>query len=201
MSYRRIKRKVKEHKTKILVVVGLIVVIALVVLLMSSVNSPVKELYDLTEMDVLSINGVTGNQISLKGIALGDTQQQVLDVIGYPDQQNIYMPDITNMEFGKAFNINETAVVLQFKADSLEKITVFPAFNEFLVGKTKVNYTKDEFLITHGKPESVKQIPMSEGSAIVIRLYKYKEGIEFTTRRGIQLSLSFVRENSMSTEL
>ena len=82
MSYRRIKRKVKEHKTKILVVVGLIVVIALVVLLMSSVNSPVKELYDLTEMDVLSINGVTGNQISLKGIALGDTQQQMLHVIG-----------------------------------------------------------------------------------------------------------------------
>lgn len=159
-----------------------------------------KKTYELLEVDVLSMKGIGGDQVTLKGVKLGDNMQTILDTIGYPDSQSIYPPDITNMEFGKAFNINETAIILQFKGDSLEKITLLPPFNDFLQGATKVNYTKDEFLITFGKSDSVKQMPVSEGSPIVIRVYSYNEGIQFTTRRGIQIALSFVRPNNVATE-
>jgi len=169
------------------------VFIALIIFLITSGYMPsIKKMYELTTTDVLAIENLQGDQVTLKGIKLGSTQQQVLDAIGYPDAQNFYAPDIINMEFGKAFGLNETGVILQFKEDALEKITVNKAFNEFLQGKTKLQYFKDEFLITFGKPDEVKQMPLVEGSPIVIRVYTYKEGIQFTTRRGEQIALSFI---------
>lgn len=194
MTLRRMRRKIRQHKNKLVVALISIVVIALLVFLVTSVNLPsLKKTYELTEVDVLAVKGIEGDQITLKGIKLGDTMQTVLDTIGYPDSQTAYAPDITNMEFGKAFGLNETGVILQFKGDSLEKMTFLQPFNLYLQGSTKVSYTKDEFLITFGKSDSVKQMPVSEGSPIVIRVYSYDEGIQFTTRRGMQIALSFTR--------
>ncbi len=193
MSLRRIKRKVRQYKNKIRIAVGILVVAALVAFFLASVKMPTFEKsYELTKVDVLSIKGVKGNQVTLKGIGLGSTQQQALDAIGFPDTQTFYPPDITNIEFGKAFGLNETGAILQFKEDALEKITLTKAFNELLHGKTKLQYFKDEFLITFGKPDQVKQIPLTEGSPIVIRVYTYNEGIQFTTRRSEQIALSFI---------
>ena len=194
MTLRRMRRKIRQHKNKIVVALITIVVIALLVFLVTSVNLPsLKKTYELTEVDVLAVKGIEGNQVTLKGVKLGDGMQAVLDAVGYPDSQTIYDPDITNMEFGKAFGLNETAVILQFKVDSLEKMTFLAPFYTHLQGSTKVVYSKDEFLITFGKSDSVKQMPASEGSSMVIRVYSYDEGMQFTTRRGIQIALSFVR--------
>ena len=176
------------------IALGAIVVIAILVLLITSVNlAPQKTMYELTEVDVLAIKNIEGDQVTLRGIKLGDKQQTVLDVLGFPDAQTAFQPDITNMEFGKGLGLNETAVILQFKGDSLEKMTFLAPFNTHLQGSTKVVYSKDEFLITFGKSDSVKQMPASEGSSMVIRVYSYDEGMQFTTRRGIQIALSFVR--------
>ncbi|MDP1695195.1 MAG: hypothetical protein Q8L34_06685 [Candidatus Woesearchaeota archaeon] len=201
MTLRRMRRKIRQHKNKIVAALITIVVIALLVFLLTLVKLPsLKKTYEITEVDVLAIKGIEGDQITLKGIKIGDGMQTVLDAIGYPDSQTIYDPDITNMEFGKAFDLNETGVILQFKGDSLEKMTVLPSFNTFLQGSTKVFYTKDEFLITFGKSDSVKQMPVTQGSAMVIRVYTYNEGIHFTTRRGVQIALSFTRPNIDITE-
>ena len=201
MTLRRMKRKIRQHKNKIVVALITIVVIALLVFLVTSVNfSSLKKTYELTEVDVLAVKGIEGDQITLKGIKIGDGMQTVLDAVGYPDSQTIYAPDITNMEFGKAFSLNETGVILQFEGDSLEKITVLPSFNVFLQGRTQVTYAKDEFLIAFGKSDSVKQMPVTQGSAMVLRVYTYNEGIHFITRRGIQIALSFTRPNIDITE-
>mgnify|MGYP001607052261 CR=1 FL=1 len=193
MRIRRIKRKIKQHKTKIVVALGAIVFVALIVFLITIVSMPTtKRTYEILETDVLAIDGLQGDQITLKGAKLGDGMEHILKTIGYPDTQSVYPPDLTNMEFGKAFGINGTGVILQFKGGLLTKITFTPTFNELLIGGTKVSYTKDEFLITHGKPEEVKQIQESPTSISVIRLYTYKEGIQFSTKRGIQIALSFI---------
>lgn len=195
MNLRRIKRKSRQHKGKILI--GVIAVLILILAVFFITSHPRKQLYELTEVDVLSIKDLEGDQVMLKGITFGDTQQEVLNVIGYPDTQAVYSPDITNMEFGKAFGLNETGVILQFKVDSLEKITLLPSFNDLLQGKTKINYTSDRFLIMYGVSDSVKQIPVAKGSPIVMRMYRYTSGVEFASRRGVLIALSFVRPNTV----
>ena len=132
MRIRRIKRKIRQHKLKIFIVLGFIVIIAFIAFLLTAVKLPsLKKAYEITEVDVLDVEGIKGNQITLKGIKIGDTMEIVLESIGFPDAQNFYQPDITNMEFGKAaFGLNKTGVILQFKGDVLTKMSFLPAFNE-----------------------------------------------------------------------
>ena len=204
MSIHRTKRKMKENKTFILfAVICLVILISSVYLVFNQPEKEVKELekeitkreakYEITETDIFSVPDFKSDEISVKGIMLGDSFDFVLEKIGYPDIQTEPLPGITNIEYSKRINLNETGLILQFENKILKKITIREPFNEYLIGKTKIIHSKDKIYNIFGVPDDLKLIPINEGSPIVFRNNIYKDkGLEIYIRKNKEIGFGLV---------
>ena len=191
---RKIGKRIKHHTRKVKpkhvgITLGCIIVIALFLFFLTTVSTG--KTYEITETDILSLSKIKSSQVSVKGVFLGDSMEQVIEKIGYPDGQQAFPPDITNMEFGKRLNLEETGLILHFKGEILTRITIKDSMNELLVGKTKVGGTKTELFSLLGAPDSIEKIPVAPESTLLVSLYTYEDkGIELLIRKNKQNALS-----------
>ena len=170
---------------------GVIVVVVLAVFLINS--SPSSSAYEVTEVDIVSMEKITSSQISVKGVMLGDSLETVLEKIGHPDKQSLFPPNIVNIEYSKQLGLSETGMIIHLVDNKVKRITLKEPFNEFLVGKTKIANTKTEILNALGVPDKIEKIPVSQGSALVMNLYSFEDrGIEVAVRKQEQNAISFV---------
>ena len=141
--------------------------------------------YDLTKDDVFSIPDVTAVDIGVNGITFGDSLDEAIKKLGTPDALRDYPGGMVNAEFGASLQLPGTGLILQFKNDRLMRMTIKEPFNQLLVGKTKIQYTKDEVYFFFGVPEGVDFTPVSENSARVVRVLHYpKKQLDIIVHKG-----------------
>lgn len=149
--------------------------------------------YELTQVDLFAIKNFTALDISVKNIRLDDTFPYVLKTLGYPDKQSTFEGNTKVLEYSKNIGLEEPGLLIHFQNDLVDRITVKTPFNKFLVGKTKINYTKETIYFTFGVPPEVEHIPIKQGSFLLYRVLKYpKKGLDVITRKGDVNGLSFV---------
>ena len=186
--------KKKVQPKHIGITIGIIVILGIVFFLLNRGSSTQEKIYEATTVDVLSIPHIKASQVSIKGVKLGDTLEDVLKKLGYPDKQQIFQPDITNVEYSKKLGMEESGLILHFKGDILARMTLKAPFNQHLIGMTKVNNTKTQLFNLLGKPDIVKKVPIAPGSFLLMSLYVYENrGIELLIRKDEQNALSFVK--------
>ena len=198
---RRTLKKVKEQESKILYIIGVIAAIILIVSVVSLMDSDssnvfnkIESKYEITKTDIFAAKDFVGEEVSVKGVIIGDTFDEVIEKIGYPDSQTEFPPDIRNLEYGKKFDLEGTALIIHLKNNVVDRITIKPLFNDFLVGKTKIDYTKAQMYNLFGKPDNIEFLRISPGSVLLYRLYSYDEyGLEVTVRKNVMNGFSLTR--------
>lgn len=172
---------------KISIALGIVAIILVLGFAISShdpkpTQSPAK--YELTETDIFSLPTINAKEISVKGVMLEYTQEQVTEKLGQPDKQFSPKPNIINMEYGKQLELFDTGLIVQLRDGKVRKMTLKEPMNALLIGKTKIVHSKDEIYFLVGKPDETLFIPVTSTSALVYRLLQYKEkGIEVIIRK------------------
>lgn len=140
--------------------------------------------YEITETDIFSLPTVSAKEISVKGVMLGDTQEQVIEKLGNPDKQFSPKPSIINMEYGNQLGLFDIGLIVQLRDGKVRKMALKEPMNALLIGKTKIIHTKEEIYFLVGKPDETLFVPITPTSALVYRLLQYKEkGIEVIIRK------------------
>ncbi len=105
------------------------------------------KVYEITEVDVLSIEGIKSTQISVFGIRLGDSAAEVMKNIGNPNLITDYTAagqDSINFEYKEKLNMTGTGLLINFENGKAQRITFKKPFNKYLHGKTVINHTKED---------------------------------------------------------
>lgn len=133
------------------------------------------EEYEITKIDITTIPNINSLKISVKGVKLGDSKEQVMKLLGHPDEIN---------EMGIYFYKEDSKPLFAIVFDSentVRRIVLFPSFSKYVVGNTKklLNHqiaTDDEiryFLL--GIEDDKIKAPTGRTT------FRYlKEGFEFT---------------------
>lgn len=189
----------KKSASPFFVIFGALVVIALVFVLIVSVfnkTAPTRppNVLEVTEIDVFTRENVTSQDIAVKGVMLGMSREEAIDRLGQPDVNTPVSDRVENLEFGTSLGLSETGVILQFVDNKVAKITLKPAFNDFLYGDTKVNHSKEELLFLLGAPDKADILPLEKDGSKAFRLFTYTDrGIEVAVRTSGQIALSFMQ--------
>jgi hypothetical protein len=151
---------------------------------------PATDTYEATQDDVYQVfleENITSMDVAVRGIMLNDSKQDVLDILGSPDNFTMFQEGSTTIQnFEYSLANDETGLIIHFRDDIVQRITVDRDFNNYLVGETRLNGTKEDLWLTMGVPDE---------SAVMYRfkVYHYNdEGLEFYTFRGDERMLSFV---------
>jgi len=187
------KKNLKINFKIILAVIIVLVLISLVISLIPYKAVPTKSTakYEITKDDIFSISDFNGNDVSVMGIKVGDTVNDVISTLGEPDLRSNYENLVSNFEYSKAIGLKETGLIVSLEANIVTSITIRKPFNKYLVGKTIIDYTKDNIYNIFGIPDKTIFTPIEEGSFVVIRLMRYSnKGIEFIIRKNEVLGFS-----------
>ena len=186
-----VHNKKASNRLFIIIPIILIVIIITIIALNNRNSSPDKiettAKYEITETDIFSpenLHTFKAEEVSVKGVMLGDTIEEVTKKIGYPDKQTTATSECVNMEYGKNFGLFDTGLIIQACADIVKKLTIRQPFNPLLQGKTRVIHTKEDIYHLVGKPDDTLFVPISPSSVIALRVIQYKnQGLEFFFRR------------------
>lgn len=195
VSLLRLKRKIEKNWIYIgMSVLAIIIIISLVLILKPNKETEENGKYEITEVDLFSIKNFTSRDVSVKGIKLGDEFNYVIEKLGYPNSQADYPPNIMNVEYSSNMDMNGTGLILNFENNILRRISFREPFNKYLVGKTKIQYTKDEVYQVFGKPDDTQFIQTNKASPVVFRNMVYNQsglGILVRGPKQIGFSLSY----------
>lgn len=89
------------------------------------------EEYEITKIDITTIPNINSLKISVKGIKLGDNKEQVMKLLGHPDEIN---------EMGIFFYKESTSPLFAIVFDSensIRRIVLFPSMAKYVIGNTK----------------------------------------------------------------
>lgn len=197
MRKRSVRRKAKKIAAKVVIPATAIILVFLFILLYTpghlqftamasrGFNEKTPALYEITETDIFSLQDFHAKDISVKGVVLGDTPEQVKKKLGEPDNQFQSVRNRINYEYGKSIGLEDTGLIIQFRYGRVAKMTLKKSFNTFLKGKTKITHTKEEIYSIFGKPDETLFLPLKQGSTIAIRVLQYQaKGIEVIIRSG-----------------
>ena len=152
-----------------------------------------KARYEITQVDLFTIKDFHSSELSVMGVMLGDSFDDVLNTLGIPDIQQDFPPNIRNIEYSKRIDLNDTGLILQFTDRILTKITIREPFNKYLIGETQINHSKAEIYKIFGIPDDMQFIPIKAGSFIVFRNNIYKDyGLEIYIRANEQFGFGLV---------
>lgn len=174
------------------IVLGIAIVLVIGYLYFSNADKiklPVKQSlkYDVTEVDIFSLQDIDGREVGVKGVTLGMDLEEVREKIGFPDVERTFPPDIINWEYGEGIGLGKIGLVIHFRNNIVEKIVVREPFNKFLIGKTQINHTKEDIYFLLGTPDKIDFVPVEENSAKAMRVYTYPEKhIQVLIEGGIQ---------------
>ena len=197
MNKKRIKRKVKQRLSLIIPALVAIFILAVIAVKIST-DKPAQEenksFIEVTTTDIFSPeyrDSIDSRYLSVMGVALGDTQEDIISKLGSPDHSTTPAPNTLNMEYGEKLGMDETGLIIQLINNQARKITVKQPFNIHLVGTTKIEHTKDEIYFTLGKPDEIYIVPESPGSSKAFRLLQYQmKGIEVLIDRNEETGFS-----------
>jgi hypothetical protein len=133
------------------------------------------EYYEITKVDITRVPTITSMNISVKGVKLGDTRDEVVKILGRPDEIN---------EMGIYFYKGQNAPLFAVVFDSdraVRRIVLFPEMASLAVGNTKKilssQITTDEELRYYLLGVEDDKIKSPTGRLT----FRYlKEGFEFT---------------------
>lgn len=147
------------------------------------VEKPIRDrsgLLDATKVDVFDLldkKQITAENISVKGVALGDDLATVVESFGVPEFIDEFPNEgIMNVRFESEKNVS--SVVFNLVNDSVERITVRGGLNPQLVGRTKFeNWRLENITTAFGKPDVSFDTQFA-------RVYEYHDlGLELFHRR------------------
>jgi len=119
------------------------------------VSEEPKEIVEITEVDIFPLDGKTGEDISVLGVKLGDTKEDVKEKIGLPDLEVTY-PISTNWEYRESLTLDSIGLLIHFEYGEVTRITIKTPFNKFLHGETVINYDKYDIYRMFGKPDEMR---------------------------------------------
>ena len=186
-------RKLAKNKTTIFPIILVLIIIALFAFIVSTPDniSSNDAKYELTEVDIFSLDNFNANEVSVMGLKVGDRTQTLLEILGSPDLQTDYAGGISTLEYSESIGLEETGLIILLDNGVVKRITVKESFNEMLSGNTKANHEKEEIYSLFGVPEEVLRMPLKQDSSLMLKsLQYYSKGLEFTLRRGEALSFS-----------
>lgn len=186
-------RKIAKNKTTIFPIILVLIIIALFAFIVSTPDniSSNDAKYELTEVDIFSLDNFNANEVSVMGLKVGDRTQTLLEILGSPDLQTDYAGGISTLEYSESIGLEETGLIILLDNGVVKRITVKESFNEMLSGNTKANHEKEEIYSLFGVPEEVLRMPLKQDSSLMLKsLQYYSKGLEFTLRRGEALSFS-----------
>jgi hypothetical protein len=190
---KRSTRKIVKNKISIFPIILVLIIIALFAFIISTPNNISSEdaKYELTEVDLFSLDSFNANDVSVMGLKVGDRTQTLLEILGSPDLQTDYSGGVSTLEYSESIGLEETGLIILLDNGVVKRITVKEPFNEMLNGDTKANHEKEKIYALFGVPEEVLRMPLKQDSSLILKsLQYYSKGIEFTLRRGEALSFS-----------
>ncbi len=182
-----------KNKTTILPIILVLIIIAVFAFFITgpgnNYNSEAE--YEITEIDIFSLENFNANDVSVMGLMVGDRTQTLLEKLGSPDLQTDYRGGTSTLEYSESIGLDEPGLIVLVDNGVVKRITVKPTFNEFLVGKTKANLEKEEIYALYGAPDEVVRMPLKQDSTLVIKsLLYHTKGLEFTIRKNTALGFS-----------
>ncbi len=168
---------------KILTILTLLLLVGCIVRPAPEVEKPARDrsgLLDATKVDVFDLldkKQITSENISVKGVALGDDLATVIESFGVPEFIDEFPEEgIMNVRYESEKNVS--SVVFNLVNDSVERITVRGGFNPQLIGRSRLELWQLENITTSfGKPDVSFDTQFA-------RVYEYHDlGLELFHRR------------------
>ena len=174
-----LKRNLKKS-----LIIAILVIIVIIGIIFIVKNNPTttqqtqepQATYEITETDIFSLPSFNAADITIKGIRIGSTMDEVTEKLGSPDIQTLVKDNILNLEYGKSMNLSDTGLIIQMKDGKVNQLTFKQPFNPYLIGSTQIKHGKEEiYLSILGKPDNIFFIPMTANSALAYKILEYKE--------------------------
>ena len=111
---------------------------------------------ELTEQDLFAshANLPRGDLIAFRGLKVGSSLEDVVDVFGTPDHQTAFDEgDIVNVEYGPSLGYNFSAVIFNLEDNEVQRLTLHKPIDSFFAGSTKYGYGKRKVYDTFGIPD------------------------------------------------
>ncbi|MBI4448953.1 hypothetical protein HY641_02925 [Candidatus Woesearchaeota archaeon] len=147
---------------------------------------------ELTSEDGLALidaHQANASVFKVKGVGLQSSMEEVVTAWGNPDKIDPFPEvDTINLIYNNK-QTNETAVTFNIVRNSVQRV-VFREGADFLVGKSRVNMSKDNIITRFGKPDK------EEMTTLMSMYYYYPEGLELYHRRQIVRGWGFVQPQS-----
>jgi hypothetical protein len=141
--------------------------------------------YEITKIDIFSLeNPWTSKEVSVFGVQLGDTKEDVVEKIGLPDLRTDYT-DSSNWEYSKGLAMPKIGLLFHFIGEKLVRITFKASFNRFLSGKTKIGSLDKEAIYREFRAPSKLQL------LTFFTMYTYEE-------KGLEIFLNGRKMNGFS---
>lgn len=142
--------------------------------------------YELTETDIHYYADLVAEDISILGVKLGDSYDDVILKLSVPDIEKSYNDgEIKNLEYETSIGTDGVGLLLHFEEDMLTRMSAFKPFNKYLIGKTVIDHDKRGVYDLFGMPERFRDEEF-------FRIFAYdSKGIDAFVRRGQMVGFSF----------
>jgi len=151
------------------------------------VAKPTIELTGYDVLDLMDQRLITGDQVAVYGVKLGDSFTDMVKALNSPQYIDEYINlNIVNAKYTDQ-RLNAT-IIFHLEDDIIERITVKPGMNPALINRSKIGAWKLANITTaFGKPDVTYDTQF-------IRVYEYHDlGLEIFHKRKSMYYYSFVR--------
>ncbi|MBS3175876.1 hypothetical protein J4457_01425 [Candidatus Woesearchaeota archaeon] len=153
------------------------------------VELPTNPKYELTQVDIFNLPEWNSYEVTVNGVKLGDTVEQVEEKLGTPFNVIRHNANALTIEYGvNNASDNTSDITLQFFTinNQVRRIFVRNHFNDFLVGSTKINYNLRGIYDKFGIPDQQEDVYR-------VRVFEYHDlGLEVYHRRKEMVAFALV---------
>lgn len=111
---------------------------------------------EITKVDIMDEN-FSSSDISVNGIQIGDSLLKTQNTLGYPDKLSSYIDpyknEIINLEYSQTLGSEDVSLIVNVKNGVVQRLTLLPGFNQYLIGDTQYGYDKTEVYKRFGIPD------------------------------------------------
>ena len=153
----------------------IIIAIAAIALIESTVITDEPDgTLELLEDDIFVYGDIDAAKITYNGIGLGADMEDVVSIMGPPDDQPAYQDGTVNLYYGQSLGYNKTVLIFHLENYTLTRMTFFSPLDETFVGDTRFQGGKRKVYDLLGIPQN--QTSTSQN----IWVYTYPDkGIDF----------------------
>ena len=134
--------------------------------------------HELFEEDVLTLiddDAITSNQVTVDGVGLGDSFQDLINAIGTPQVIDEYTEDnIINAKYEN--ELDQTTYIFHFENDKVTRIVIRPGLNDRLPEGSKIDMDLSTITSRFGKPDFSEDVLLAHRGFRTY--YYYPKGIE-----------------------